>query len=75
MSVKWYTRHEWKTKPGLREDCIIVLLPEPHRTWSQVLEVREDQEDIPKCWRWAKLYQIVDFVARRTLEGIQGYEV
>lgn len=74
--VRWYTRHEWKTKPGIRTDGYIVLLIEAHSTRiQQVIRVDEDQEDIPKCWRWAKIYDLVDFAARRTLEGIQGYEV
>lgn len=74
--VRWYTRHEWKTKPGIRTDGYIVLLIESHSTRiQQVIWVDEDQEDIPKCWRWAKIYNLVDFAARRTLDGIQGYEV
>ena len=73
--VRWYTRHDWKTKPGLRFDGQIVLLTDPHRTFCRVIDVDEDMEDIPKCWRWAKLYYVVDFAARRTIEGIQGYEI
>lgn len=74
--VRWYTRHEWKTKPGIRIDGYIVLLIQSHSTRiQQVIRVDEDQEDIPKCWRWAKLDKVVDFAARRTLNDIQGYEV
>lgn len=74
--VRWYTRHEWKTKPGIRTDGYIVLLIQSHSTTiQQVIWVDEDQEDIPKCWRWAKLHNVVDFAARRTLDNIQGYEV
>lgn len=74
--VRWYTRNDWKTKPGLRFDGQIVLLIEPHKTTScLVINVNEDMKDIPKCWKWAKLHYVADFAARRTLEGIQGYEV
>lgn len=74
--VRWYTRHEWKTKPGIRTGGYVVLLIQSHSTTIQeVIWVDEDQEDIPKCWRWASIYNIVDFAARRTLDGIQGYEV
>ena len=45
--VRWYTRHDWKTKPGLRFDRQIVLLTDPHRTFCRVIDVDEDMEDIP----------------------------
>ncbi len=75
-ALKWYTRHEWKTKPGIRIDGYIVLLIQSHSTtFQQVIWVDEEAEDIPKCWRWAKLHDVVDFAARRTLNDIQGCEV
>lgn len=70
--IYWHTRHDWKTKPGLRFDGQIVLLTEPHREFCYVINVNEDMEDIPKCWQWAKLHQVVEYAAVKTLD-ISGY--
>lgn len=73
--VKWYTRNDWKTKPGLRFDGQVVLLLEPHcATVSIVINVNENMKELPKCWRWAKLHCVAEYTARRFLD-VSGYEV
>ena len=59
MQNRWYTRHEWKTKPGIRTDGWIVLIHEKKPFVASIEWVDDSMDDIPKCWRWAKGYDLV----------------
>lgn len=64
MAVKWYSNHDWKIHPGIRRDAWIVLVDQD-RVGVRPEMVWDDQDNIPRCSRWAYLWDIVQEQLKR----------